>query len=60
MTETVDEYLIQKLCETHGISVVLARKLIEEFSNVESTKKGYLKTVIEDEWDRYEPQKDNP
>jgi hypothetical protein len=60
MVETVDKYLLEKLCEKHGISVTLARKLIEEFSNVESTKKGYLKTVIEDEWDKYESQKDNP
>lgn len=54
MPGTVDEYLLMKLCDKHDVSAALVRRLIEEFASVESTKKHYLKTIIEDEWDKYE------
>lgn len=53
MPRTVDEYLLMKLCEKYSVPVALVQRLIEEFASVESTKKHYLKTFIEDEWDKY-------
>ena len=57
MVEVVDAELLNKLCAKHGVPFALAQKMISEFDTIDVPKKGYVRGIIEEEWDKHVDKK---